>query len=85
MSVASIQGAQAPRSIWNARWSRFMRHRLAVAATIFLEARGVACAGADGGGGEGLPRGSGSRARGGGVGWREGVEGMRLAAWERSE
>jgi peptide/nickel transport system permease protein len=47
MSAAVIEGAQAPQSIWNARWRRFRRHRLAMAATIFLILLGAACAGAD--------------------------------------
>ncbi len=47
MTVATNLTLEAPQSIWNARWNRFRRHRLAMTATIFLILLAIACAAAD--------------------------------------
>ena len=47
MSLANQTGIKASESIWRSRWKRFHRHRLPMAAMIFLLILGLACVCAD--------------------------------------
>ena len=47
MSASMTHRQEPSQSIWGARWKRFRRHRLPMAAAVFLFHFGVVCAGAD--------------------------------------